>query len=74
MPCPAPVTLCSSSKECTTALECYLELSDKVRTGLAHIDPYFTKLADGMVAWLQCWQKMQEGTGAKSNGNAAAVV
>lgn len=58
-------------------MECYLELSDKVRVGLSHIDPYFTKLADGMVAWLQCWQKLQEGgTGAKANGtaNGNAVV
>jgi hypothetical protein len=29
-----------------------------VRSGLAHIDPYFQKLADGMVAWISCWQKL----------------
>lgn len=37
---------------------CYLELAEKVRTGLAHLDPYFTKLADGMVAWIESWKKL----------------
>ena len=30
---------------------CYLELADMVRKELGHLDPYFEKLADGMVAW-----------------------
>lgn len=30
----------------------------QVRTGLSHLDPYFTKLADGMVAWIECWKKL----------------
>lgn len=30
----------------------------QVRTGLGHLDPYFTKLADGMVAWIECWKKL----------------
>jgi reversibly glycosylated polypeptide/UDP-arabinopyranose mutase len=43
------------SKDCTTVEECYIEMADKVRKGLGHIDPYFSKLADGMVAWIECW-------------------
>jgi len=46
------------SKDSTSVVACYLELADKVRTGLGHIDPYFQKLADGMVAWIQCWQTL----------------
>ena len=30
----------------------------QVRVGLAHLDPYFVKLADGMVAWIECWQML----------------
>jgi len=46
------------SPENKDAISCMLELAEKVRTGLAHLDPYFTKLADGMVAWIECWQKL----------------
>eukprot|EP00798_Chlamydomonas_sp_ICE-L_P016340 gene16340-22535_t len=46
------------SKESNTTEACYLEMSEKVRKGLGHIDPYFSKLADGMVAWIQCWQML----------------
>ena len=30
----------------------------QVRTGLGHLDPYFSKLADGMIAWIACWQQL----------------
>jgi reversibly glycosylated polypeptide / UDP-arabinopyranose mutase len=46
------------SKEATTVEECYLELAAKVRTGLAHVDPYFLKLADGMEAWIASWRQL----------------
>lgn len=46
------------SKDSTTAEECYLELAEKVRKGLGHIDPYFNKLADGMLAWIASWQQL----------------
>mmetsp|Transcript_18886 Transcript_18886/g.56278 ORF Transcript_18886/g.56278 Transcript_18886/m.56278 type:complete len:342 (-) Transcript_18886:591-1616(-) len=48
------------SKENTTSEACYLELAEKVRTGLGHIDPYFTKLADGMNNWIACWQQLNK--------------
>lgn len=46
------------SKESTTVEGCMVELAEKVRKGLGHIDPYFNKLADGMVAWIQGWQQL----------------
>ena len=48
----------SLSKEAVTTEACYLELADKVRKGLGHIDPYFNKLADGMGAWISAWQQL----------------
>ena len=30
----------------------------QVRAGLGHLDPYFSKLADGMVAWIESWRKL----------------
>lgn len=38
--------------------ELYLELADQVRRGLAHVDPYFEKLAEGMENWIACWRKL----------------
>lgn len=46
------------SKESVTVEDCYLEMADKVRKGLGHIDPYFNKLADGMVAWIASWRQL----------------
>jgi len=59
------------SKDSTTALDCYVELADKVRTGLSHIDPYFQKLADGMLAWVECWKKLNPETPSKAEAAAA---
>jgi hypothetical protein len=60
-----PCRLCLCSKDSTTAVDCYIELAEKVRAGLSHIDPYFSKLADGMLAWIDCWQKLNPETIAK---------
>jgi reversibly glycosylated polypeptide/UDP-arabinopyranose mutase len=30
----------------------------QVRVGLGPIDPYFVKVADGMLAWCECWAKI----------------
>ncbi|KAK2076195.1 putative UDP-arabinopyranose mutase 2 [Prototheca wickerhamii] len=35
-----------------------LAIAEEVRTGLAHLDPYFVKLADGMVAWIEAWRQL----------------
>ncbi len=26
--------------------------------GLGHLDPYFSKLADGMIAWIESWNML----------------
>lgn len=49
---------------------CYLELAEKLREGLKHLDPYFEKLADGMIAWIECWRMLNPVEGAKANGSA----
>ena len=46
------------SKENTTSDKLYLELAEKVRVGLGPIDPYFVKLADGMIAWVAAWHML----------------
>ena len=30
----------------------------QVRAGLGHLDPYFSKLADGMIAWIESWRQL----------------
>ncbi|PSC73391.1 actin related 2 [Micractinium conductrix] len=52
------------SPENKDAFSCMLEIAEKVRTGLAHLDPYFVKLADGMVAWIDSWKKLNPTTEA----------
>jgi reversibly glycosylated polypeptide/UDP-arabinopyranose mutase len=48
-------TLSADSKD---VFSCYTELAEKVREGLGHLDPYFSKLADGMIAWVECWKQL----------------
>jgi len=45
-------------KECTTVQECYIELSKQVQEKLGKIDPYFTKLAEAMVTWIEAWDEL----------------
>ena len=49
-------------QETKTVEDAYLELAEHVRTGLAHVDPYFSKLADGMEAWIACWRQLNPAT------------
>ncbi|RZR90906.1 hypothetical protein BHM03_00018912 [Ensete ventricosum] len=55
-------------KDCTTVHKCYIELSKQVRERLGKIDPYFTKLADAMVTWIEAWDELNP------SGPAAEVV
>ncbi|EYU28881.1 hypothetical protein MIMGU_mgv11b024632mg, partial [Erythranthe guttata] len=43
----------SIPKECTTVQQCYIELAKQVKAKLSTINPYFTKLADTMVTWIE---------------------
>lgn len=42
-------------KEAVTVEQCYLELAKQVKEKLSSLDPYFAKLADAMVTWIECW-------------------
>jgi reversibly glycosylated polypeptide/UDP-arabinopyranose mutase len=45
-------------KECTTVQNCYLELSKMVKEKLGPVDPYFQKLGDAMVTWIEAWDEL----------------
>ena len=46
------------SQECTTVQKCYIEMSKQVKEKLGKIDPYFDKLADAMVTWIEAWDEL----------------
>ncbi|KAK8963028.1 UDP-arabinopyranose mutase 1 [Platanthera guangdongensis] len=52
------------SKESTTVQKCYIELSKQVREKLSKVDPYFGKLADAMVTWIEAWDELNPSTTA----------
>ncbi|KAL3695892.1 hypothetical protein R1sor_009968 [Riccia sorocarpa] len=45
-------------KEALTVEQCYLELSKHVGEKLSTIDPYFTKLSEAMVTWIEAWGEL----------------
>ncbi|KAF2311520.1 hypothetical protein GH714_024531 [Hevea brasiliensis] len=58
-------------KECTTVEKCYIELSKLVKEKLGPIDPYFHKLGDAMVTWIEAWEELnspRQGSTAQPNG------
>lgn len=58
------------SKEATTVQKCYIELSKMVREKLGPIDPYFSKLADAMVTWIDCWDELNSAAPAAAAADA----
>lgn len=65
-------------KECTSVQKCYIELSKQVKEKLGAVDPYFTKLADAMVTWIEAWDELnsttsEEASSKSANGGAAAT-
>ena len=46
------------SSESDDVFTCMVELAEQVRKGLSHLDPYFDKLADGMLAWIESWKQL----------------
>ncbi|KAK1281524.1 UDP-arabinopyranose mutase 1 [Acorus calamus] len=61
-------------KECTTVQKCYIELSKLVKEKLGHIDPYFQKLSESMVTWIEAWDELNPSEQAKpvpENGKPA---
>ncbi|CAM0882567.1 unnamed protein product [Alopecurus aequalis] len=59
------------SKDCDTVQKCYISLSHQVREKLGKIDPYFAKLADAMVTWIEAWDTLnpkEANANGKPNG------
>eukprot|EP00983_Pelagomonas_calceolata_P005857 193203-Pelagomonas_calceolata.AAC.1 len=52
--CQAPLSSSGGGKN----FQLCFDVLSTVRKGLGHIDPYFDKLADGMVAWIAGWQQL----------------
>ncbi|RWW23601.1 hypothetical protein BHE74_00016797 [Ensete ventricosum] len=59
-------------KDCTSVQKCYIELSKQVREKLAKIDPYFTKLADAMITWIEAWDELNPSGAAAGAANGTA--
>ncbi|KAF9674347.1 hypothetical protein SADUNF_Sadunf10G0117900 [Salix dunnii] len=53
-------------KECVTVQQCYIELAKQVKEKLGKIDPYFIKLADAMVTWIEAWDELNSPAGKSS--------
>ena len=50
------------SPEADNVVKCYRELAAAVRSELTQLDAeYFSTLADGMLAWLDCWEERNPG-------------
>ncbi|XP_076889097.1 UDP-arabinopyranose mutase 1-like [Bidens hawaiensis] len=58
----------SLPKECTTVQSCYVELARMVKDKLGKIDPYFVKLGDAMVTWIEAWDELNPKESKKING------
>lgn len=55
-------------KESITVQQCYIELSKQVKEKLGHVDPYFQKLADSMVTWIEAWEELNPTSKSQSTG------
>jgi len=55
-------------KDCDTVQKCYIALSQQVKEKLGKVDPYFIKLADAMVTWIEAWDSLNSGGAAVANG------
>ncbi|KAL0855019.1 hypothetical protein Bca101_060171 [Brassica carinata] len=53
-------------KECTSVQQCYMELAKLVKEKLGKMDPYFIKLADGMVTWIEAWEELNSPDGIEA--------
>lgn len=50
------------SKESTSVQKCYIELARLVKEKLGTIDPYFLKLSEAMVTWIEAWDELNPPT------------
>jgi reversibly glycosylated polypeptide/UDP-arabinopyranose mutase len=42
----------------TTVAECYIELAGQMQDGLGALDPYFVRLAEAMIVWVELWEEI----------------
>lgn len=49
-------------KECTSVQQCYIELAKQVKEKLVPVDPYFQKLSESMVTWIEAWDELNPPT------------
>ncbi|XP_057837900.1 probable UDP-arabinopyranose mutase 1 [Cryptomeria japonica] len=45
------------SRDANTVEQCYLDLAKQVKDKLSLIDPYFNRLAEAMVTWIEAWRQ-----------------
>uniref|UniRef100_M1ACL5 Type IIIa membrane protein cp-wap13 n=1 Tax=Solanum tuberosum TaxID=4113 RepID=M1ACL5_SOLTU len=50
------------SKEFTSVQKCFIELSRLAKEKLGTIDPYFLKLSEAMVTWIEAWDELNPPT------------
>lgn len=62
------------SKDCTSVQKCYIELSKQVKEKLGTIDPYFIKLADAMVTWVEAWDEINNNKSEETTSTKASEV
>lgn len=60
-------------KDCTTVQNCYLVLSKMVKEKLGPVDPYFQKLGDAMVTWIEAWDELNPPAQATATAQPTAV-
>ncbi|KAF7019532.1 hypothetical protein CFC21_032697 [Triticum aestivum] len=58
-----------ADKECDTMQKCYISLSQQVKEKLGKIDPYFVKLADAMVTWIEAWDMLNSKDSKEDDAN-----
>ncbi|KAE8664796.1 UDP-arabinopyranose mutase 1 [Hibiscus syriacus] len=57
-------------KDCTSVQMFYIELAKQVKAKLSKVDPYFEKLAEAMVTWIEAWYELKPTGAALPNGIA----
>ncbi|KAF7057295.1 hypothetical protein CFC21_064597 [Triticum aestivum] len=58
-----------ADKECDTVQKCYISLSQQVKEKLGKIDPYFIKLADAMVIWIEARDMLNSKDSKEADAN-----
>ncbi|CAI8617458.1 unnamed protein product [Vicia faba] len=54
--------------------KCYIELSKQVKEKLGTIDPYFVKLADAMVTWVEAWDEINNTVSEETTSTKASEL